>query len=70
MKKVNQLFLAVLMLAAFSIASCKKCEECHYDGPNGEVELGEYCDEDLEQIEFNGQIEVDSIMYVVHCGAH
>lgn len=70
MKKVIKFALPVVAFAAFSLTSCKKCEECHYDGPNGEVELGEYCDEDLEQMEQNGSIEVDGTTYTVHCAEH
>ena len=39
---------------AFSFASCSKCEECHYDDADGsEVEIGELCDDALEDAENN-----------------
>jgi hypothetical protein len=69
MKKVVRFVLAVVAFAAFSLTSCKKCEECHYDGPNGEVELGEFCDEELEDMEANGYV-ADSVTYEVHCHEH
>ncbi len=64
-------FLVVLMFGfLFFASSCKKCEECHYDGPNGdEVEMGELCDEELEDREQNG-IEVGGTVYEVHCHEH
>jgi hypothetical protein len=71
MKKVVRLALPAVAFAALSLTSCKKCEECHYDGPNNqEVSLGEYCGDDLEEMEKNGNIEVDSVMYTVHCAEH
>lgn len=51
--------------------SCKKesCHDCHYDGPNGEVELGEKCGDELETLEANGY-NLDTANYVVHCHEH
>jgi len=69
MKKVVRLALPVVAFAALALTSCKKCEECHYDGPNGEVEIGEYCDDDLKERELNGY-DVDGVMYEVHCHEH
>ena len=65
MKKV--IYLAVF--AMVSLSSCKKdeCKECHYDGPNGEVELGEKCGDDIEDLEASGHT-VDGQTYTVHCG--
>ena len=55
MKKQNAIFLG-LFAVAMAFTSCKKdeCHECHYDGPNGEVELGEKCGYELEVLEANG----------------
>ena len=52
-------------------ASCKKneCHECHYDGPSGEVELGEKCGDDLENLEKNGYA-TGGVHYEVHCHEH
>jgi hypothetical protein len=73
MKKVT----VALMLGAFvfgtSFTSCKKkeeCHECHYDDDNGaEVELGEKCGEELENLEKDG-IMVGGKKYDVHCHDH
>lgn len=69
--KRKQLLLALSALA-LTFASCTKpeCHECHYDGPNGEVELGEKCDEDLENIEASGYTAADGVTYEVHCHEH
>lgn len=68
MKKVNYL-LGLLFVGALGFSSCKKevCHECHYDGDNGEVELGEFCGDDLENLEASGYTK-DGINYEVHCG--
>ena len=70
MKKQNAIFLG-LFAAAMAFTSCKKdeCHECHYDGPNGEVELGEKCGSELEDLEANGYNE-GGTNYVVHCHEH
>jgi len=50
--------------------SCKEhCHNCHYDGPNGEVELGEKCGDEVEQLESDGYAS-DSVTYTVHCHEH
>ncbi|MDX1651211.1 MAG: hypothetical protein R3277_01890 [Brumimicrobium sp.] len=63
----------ILILPAFALmvvlSSCMKCEECHYDGPNGEVELGELCGDELEESEKNG-VMVGDTTYEVHCHGH
>ena len=68
MKKAVLIVVAAL---AFVTMSCKKdeCHECHYDGPNGEVELGEKCGDELENLEASG-INVDGTNYEVHCHEH
>lgn len=68
MKKVSFIFLGMLAMAA---VSCNKsvCTECHYDKDGEEVELGEYCDEDIERLENEGHTE-GSVTYEVHCGEH
>ncbi len=50
MKKLAIIFAAV---SVFGFTACNKstCHECHYDLNGAEVELGEYCDDDLTQIE-------------------
>lgn len=64
--------LVMMAFGALVFASCSKtgCHECHYeDAQDQEVELGEYCDEDLEQIEKDGYT-VDGTTYEVHCHEH
>jgi Zn-dependent alcohol dehydrogenase len=66
-KSIKFLVVPMVGLLLFT-ASCKKCEECHYDGPNDEeVEIGELCDDELEDAEANGYV-VDGTTYEVHCG--
>lgn len=69
MKKSMKVLLPIAAGFLFFATSCKKCEECHYDGPNGEVELGELCDDELEDAEANGYAVNDTI-YEVHCHEH
>lgn len=66
MKKV--VFIGLVALAA---VACKKeeCHECHYDGPNGEVELGEKCGDELETLEKSGY-NAGGTNYDVHCHEH
>ena len=69
MKTKSILGIALLSLS-FTFVSCKKCGECHYDAADGsEVELGEYCGDDLENLEKNGHV-IDGTTYTVHCGEH
>ena len=68
MKTKTNLYL--FLFAAIFFASCEKnCHECHYDFNDTEVELGEKCDDDLEEIEKNGYT-VDGVTYEVHCHDH
>ncbi|MDP5099065.1 MAG: hypothetical protein NWQ27_03645 [Crocinitomicaceae bacterium] len=71
MKKVKGYAVIAIVGLSFVMGSCKKdeCHECHYDGPNGEIELGEKCGDDLEDIEANGYA-VDGVVYEVHCHEH
>lgn len=71
MKKGKMILVAAIALIAFGTASCKKCSECHYDKAGAEVELGEYCDDDLENIEKDGFHDHDAdTTYEVHCHEH
>ncbi|MFM7106062.1 MAG: hypothetical protein ACKOW8_11120 [Flavobacteriales bacterium] len=59
---------AAIILSLFT--SCKKhCHDCHYDGPNGEVELGEKCGDEVEELESKGYTVSDT-SYTVHCHEH
>lgn len=66
MKKV---IFASAILAVTAFASCKKCHDCHYDGPDGEVEIGEFCGDELEEVEASGHAVGDTV-YTVHCEEH
>ncbi|PWH85692.1 hypothetical protein [Brumimicrobium oceani] len=67
MKK--RVIFSALLVAGFTFTSCEKCSECHYDGPNGEIEIGEYCGDELEDIEASG-FTVNDVNYEVHCHEH
>lgn len=59
---------AILTLA---VVSCKKdeCHECHYDKDGAEVELGEKCGSELEDLEKSGYTD-NGTVYTVHCHEH
>lgn len=61
----------IAVSAIVLLTSCKKnkCYECHYDGPNGEVELGDKCGDEVKELEENGFV-TDSVTYEAHCGEH
>lgn len=67
--KIKFLMPLAVGVIFFGTSSCMKCEECHYDGPNGQVELGELCDDELQDKEQNGYATNDTI-YEVHCHEH
>ena len=68
MKTIKSLF-AVSVLA-ITLHSCHKCHECHYeDASNNEVDLGEFCDDELEAKEKEGHT-IDGVKYDVHCHDH
>lgn len=67
MKK--KMFVITMALVAMATVSCKKdeCSECHYENDqNEEVELGEYCGDDLEASGYN----YNGVNYEVHCHEH
>lgn len=61
---------------ALSVTSCNKdeCHDCHYEivenGVETEVELGEKCGDDLENLEKDGFTDADGTTYEVHCHEH
>lgn len=69
MKIFNSKLLLGLPVFFLVLASCHECHECHYDTTSGEVELGEYCDDDLEEVEANGYTDTSGT-YEVHCHEH
>ena len=67
----TKLFFAATLLIASVACNKDECYECHYDGPNGEVELdGEYCGDAAEDLENAGFVAADGQVYTVHCGEH
>ncbi len=70
MKPYNFQMCICIAIVVVLIASCKKhCHDCHYDGPNGEVELGEKCGDEVEALESSGYPASDTT-YTVHCHEH
>ena len=73
MRKVTVAIVLGAFVFGTSFTSCKKkeeCHECHYDDANGnEVELGEKCGEELENLEANGYT-IGGVTYEVHCHDH
>ena len=70
--KSKVVLAASIFSFAFFMTSCDKeeCHECHYeDAYDQEVELGEKCGEELEEVEKNG-VTVDGESYEVHCHEH
>ncbi len=51
------------------VSACEKCQECHYEGVAGEVEIGEFCGDDLKNPEDNG-FTVGDTVYTAHCEEH
>jgi hypothetical protein len=68
----NKLILTgALLTVLVGMTSCKKCAECHYDKNGQEFELGEYCDDAMEDLETNGyHHHEDDTTYQAFCGAH
>lgn len=66
---MKKAILLITVLAGLSVASCKKCEECHYDKDGAEVEIGEICGDDLKEAEENGYAVGDTVV-TIHCEAH
>ncbi len=58
------------LATTFGLASCEECHECHYDLNGSQIELGEYCDDGLEEIEKSGFTDTDGTVYEVHCHEH
>lgn len=69
MKTVNYLAIAAIVsLSVLSSCNKEECHECHYDDANGgEVELGEKCGDEIEDLESNGYT-TGGATYTVHCG--
>jgi len=69
MKKGKLILMTAIGIVVLTLSSCKKCHECHYDKGVEKIELGEYCNDDLEDIEANGFTDTSGT-YEVHCHEH
>jgi hypothetical protein len=70
--KTKMIIKSAFILAVFTgVASCNKnqCHACHYDKDGAEIELGEKCGDELEQLEANGYTDTTGT-YTVHCHGH
>lgn len=68
---MNKLLLFTTLSLGVLSTACNKCAECHYDKDGSEVEIGEYCKDDLESIENEGYYDTETdTTYEVHCHDH
>jgi len=66
---MNKVICVFAIFSLFTAACKKKCHECHYDLNGAEIEIGEYCGDDLEALEAGG-FAVGDTTYEVHCHEH
>jgi hypothetical protein len=66
---MNKVICVFAFFSLFTAACKKKCHECHYDLNDAEIEIGEYCGDDLEALEADG-LAVGDTTYEVHCHEH
>ena len=66
---MKYVILSLAVIGSSVLFSCNKCRECHYDDNGSEIEIGELCDEDLEEAEANGYNTGDTVV-TVHCEEH
>jgi len=71
MKKVV-LSSAIALVSVFAMSSCNKnkCHECHYDKAGAEIEMGEFCGDELKNLETLGTFTDSTGTYTVHCDEH
>ena len=71
MKNFRNLVGLAVLVGMLAFTSCKKfdCHACHYEGPNGEVALGNKCGNEVEDLMATG-VDVDGTNYEVHCHGH
>ncbi|NDB34529.1 MAG: hypothetical protein EB023_04110 [Flavobacteriia bacterium] len=65
--RVSLIVFSVAFIFAASACKKNKCADCHYDKAGSEIELGEKCGDEMEQLEANGYTDTTGT-YVVHCG--
>ncbi|MEY4659086.1 MAG: hypothetical protein ACO29Q_01080 [Crocinitomicaceae bacterium] len=71
MKNVAFLGSMTIIVMVFSSSCSKnKCHDCHYDKAGMEIELGEYCGDELKQLEALGTFTDSTGTYTVHCHEH
>ncbi len=74
MKKLSLIIGASLFLLSLNSCNKDECHECHYEkvvnGIEEEVELGEKCGDELEELEADGYTDTDGTNYEVHCHEH
>jgi ferredoxin len=72
-KSVKTFVMSAVVITSMALVSCgkNKCEECHYELANGsEAELGEFCGDEMKDLEKNGYTDSTGTTYDVHCGGH
>lgn len=62
--------LALCFLVTSSSCGKNKCHECHYDKAGLTIDMGEYCGDDLKQLEALGTYTDSTGTYTVHCEEH
>ena len=68
---MKRIFIIACVFGGLAISSCKKneCSQCHYDKDGQEIELGERCGKDIDELEANGYND-NGTVYEAHCGEH
>jgi hypothetical protein len=69
MKKSRLLLAGAIVALVFTACKKEECSECHYDKNGAEIELGEKCGAELENLEASGYT-VNDTLYTVHCHGH
>ena len=67
---IRAILIGAVAVLGFSACNKNKCHECHYDDNGAEVELGEYCGDDLENLEASGYTDSAGTVHTVHCHEH
>ena len=62
--------MTIIVMVLSSSCSKNKCHNCHYDKAGMEIELGEYCGDELKQLEALGTFTDSTGTYTVHCHEH